>query len=165
MDIKSVTSDMKSTPIVEINGKTLVRVEKKLHFKKTEEEKGEEETRIEWVLATGYDDTKPEREKWRSGHYEFSFEDMIRYIFKLDEMYLITMEKDTIDSKPVHAVVKTKEEAYEKIKEFMSINDMELDKDKERDLRLNDYIFVGKYGYINIDKYKFGETIQNTEED
>lgn len=142
---------MKSTAITEMNNKTIVKLEKA--------------GRIEWVVARNFDDSKPEGQKWDSATYFGTLEEAVRYAGKMDDLYLLTMQADNRESHPVCTIVRSKEEAYGKIREFMTENNMQWGSDKEKkELKDFDYTSIGTFGFFQIEDYTFGDIIDVRED-
>lgn len=142
---------MKTTAIAEMNNRTIVKLEKA--------------GRIEWVVASNFDDNRPEGSKWDFGIYCSSLEKAVCTACRLDDMILLTMQADNANAHPVFTILRTREDAYAKINDFMEEHRMEWDSDKEvQDLKNYDYTTVGTYGFFQIEYYTFGDEIDRGED-
>lgn len=139
---------MKSTMITTVGRHTIVKLEKA--------------DRVEWVVCRGYEESRPEGQKWDSGIYFSSLDDAVSYAYGHDTMYLVTMHDDLACNPNVYAVVRTKEDAYDKIKDFMANQRMN-EELNWKELKDFDYTHVGENGFFEIKEYILGDDIVEEE--
>ena len=140
---------MKSTMITEVGQNTIVKLEKA--------------GRVEWVVCRGYNEIKPEGQKWDAGIYFGDLDEAVSYAYGHDKMYLLTRHDDLACNSNVYAIVKSKEDAYAKILDFMANQQME-GKLNWKELKDFDYTTVGENGLFMIEEYHLGDDIVVDEE-
>lgn len=159
---------MKSTMITSVGNYTIVKLEKA--------------GRIEWVACRDYNSSRAEGARWSSGVYFDSLGEAVAFAYSpekmyliirelqnrynfdhvLDKMYLLTMHDDLACNPNMYAVVKTKEDAYDKIRDFMANYNME-EELNWKELMDFDYTHVGENGFFKIEEYTLGDDIVGEE--
>ena len=135
---------MKSTLVASLKGGKVVRLD--------------QDGRILWVVCKDYDDSMPEEQKWSSGIYFDSLAKAVWYADDMEEMFLLVIRDDEFLANPAGFVVRTREEAYRKIEEYMAEHGMDEAVDWTK-LKENDYVKYGMYGYMQIENYNMGDEL------
>ena len=160
---------MKTTKIETVGKYTIVKLEKA--------------GRIEWVVCRDYNSSLAEGTQWSCGVYFDSLGEAVAYAYGvekmyhilqnvqnsfnfdkvLDKMYLPIMHDDLACNPKVYSIVKSKEEAYDKIKDFMA-NQRMTGELNWKELKDFDYTTVGENGFFEIQEYNSGDEIVMDEE-
>lgn len=137
---------MKTTLIENYHGRKIVKLEN--------------EGQVEWVVCRDYDETALEEPKLSNGIYFDSLIDAAFYAGQLNRVYLLVIGDDEESSSRSRGfVVRSREAAYCKIREFMQKHEMNEPLDWD-ELKKCDYTPYGKWGYIKIENYHFGEELE-----
>ena len=159
---------MKSTMITTIGRYTIVKLK--------------QDDRITWVACRDYNDSSAEGTRWSSGVSFSSFGETVAFAYGpekmyrimkgiqdsynfdnvLDKMYLLTMHDDLAGNPNMYAVVKTKKDAYDKVRDFMA-NYLMAEELNWKELMDLDYTHVGENGFFKIEEYTLGDDIVGEE--
>ena len=142
---------MKYTKIEDVGNRTIVRAEK------------EKYGIVDWVVCRGYNENRPDGQKWDAGIYFTSLKDAVDCAYGNEPMYLVITHENMEYGSNIYSVVKTKEDAYDKVLEFVKYEGLEQAMDWKT-LKESNYVTVGDDGFVRIKEYNLGDDITMDED-